>query len=142
MTANIQITPQSAKPLVAIVDDDESVCEATESLMRSIGYEAACFKSAEAFLVAERLKEIKCAILDLKLKGVSGLALQRQLIASNLHIPVIFITAHWDEFTRARALRLGAVAFLRKPCNEAALLHALEAALGTSLTYKRGHIHE
>jgi FixJ family two-component response regulator len=127
---------------VAIVDDDESVCEATESLMRSIGYEVACFKSAEAFLVAERLNEIQCAILDLKLKGISGLALQRHLVAANLPIPVIFITAHWDESTCARALRLGAVAFLRKPFNEAALLHALETALGTSRVHEGGHTHE
>jgi FixJ family two-component response regulator len=141
MKAKHQETTQPTKPLVAIVDDDESVREATESLMRSIGYQVESFASAEEFL-AERLKEIQCMILDVKLNGMNGLALQSQLAAANRRVPIIFITAHWDEPTRARALRLGAVAFLRKPCNETALLHALQTALETSHAHAKGHKHD
>ena len=127
---------QSSKPLVAIVDDDESVREATEGLMRSIGYRTESVASAEEFLVAERLHEIHCLILDVKLGGMDGLALQSRLTAANLPIPIIFITAHWNETMRAQAMRLGAVEFLQKPCNETALLNAIDLALRTIHTRK------
>jgi FixJ family two-component response regulator len=133
---------QSSQPLVVIVDDDRSVREATEGLMRSIGCRAASFASAEEFLAAARLPEIHCLILDLKLRGINGLALQHRLVAANLRLPVIFITAHWSEAARAQALRLGAVDFLEKPCSEAALLHALEAALGAGCRPEACHKHE
>ncbi len=120
---------QSLQPLVAIVDDDRSVREATEGLMRSIGYRAAGFASAEEFLSAGAREEIHCLILDLKLTGMNGLALQRRLVTTNIHIPIIFITAHWSEAACAQALRLGAVDFLHKPCDEDSLLHAINLAL-------------
>src|SRR6266404_4281266 len=126
------MTTQSSQALVAIVDDDRSVREATEGLMRSIGYRTESFASAEEFLVAERLKEIHCVILDLKLSGINGLALQRRLVAANLRLPIIFITAHWSEAARAQALRLGAVDFLQKPCSETALLRSINLALKAS----------
>ena len=132
MKANIQMTTQSSKPLVAIVDDDRSVREATEGLMRSIGYRTESFASAEEFLAAERLKEIHCLILDVKLSGINGLALQRRLVVANLRLPIIFITAHWSEAGRAQALRLGAVDFLQKPCSETALLQSINLALKAS----------
>src|SRR5262245_34777521 len=102
-----------SQPLVAIVDDDESVRVATDGLMRSAGYQTANFASAEEFLAVERLKEIRCVILDVKLKGMDGFVLQRRLALDHLPIPIVFITAHWDEPKRTRALRLGAVDFLR-----------------------------
>jgi two-component system, LuxR family, response regulator FixJ len=127
--ANIHMSMQSSKPLVAVVDDDESVREATEGLIRSLGYRTESSASAEEFLVAKWLTEIRCLILDLKLGGMDGLALQGRLIAANLPIPIIFITAHWSETARAQALQCGAVDFLQKPCSETAIQHALEAAL-------------
>ena len=142
VNASPQITTQSSQPLVAIVDDDRSVREATEGLMRSIGYRAESFASAEEFLAAERLKEIHCVILDLKLSGINGLALQRRLVTANLRLPIIFITAHWSEAARAQALRLGAVDFLEKPCSETALLRALQVALEASRAHEGCHKHE
>ena len=127
---------------MAIVDDDESVREATESLMRSIGYRTGSFASGEEFLISERLGEIDCAILDVKLSGMDGLALQDRLVATELHIPIIFITAHWNETARAQALRLGAVDFLRKPCSETALLRAIDLALTASRVCAKQINHE
>ncbi|MDB6015738.1 MAG: two-component response regulator [Pedosphaera sp.] len=132
VNANTQLAAQSSHPLVAIVDDEESVRAATDGLIRSIGYRAESFASAEAFLVAERLQEIRCLILDVKLGGMDGLALQERLAMDNLRIPIIFITAHWNEPMRARALRRGAVDFLRKPFSETALLKAIDSALQAS----------
>lgn len=120
-----------AKPLVAVVDDDESVREAMESLMRCIGYHAEGFDSAEAFLLSGRLPETNCLILDLKMPGMGGMALQSLLERINPPLPTVFITAHWDEAARAQALRLGAVDFLRKPCNDEVLLDAVRLALET-----------
>ena len=120
---------------MAIVDDDESIREAAEGLLRSIGYRAESFSSAEEFLVGRRLNEMCCLILDLKLGGMDGLELQRRLVAANLHIPIIFITAQCDETARARALLMGAVDFLRKPCDGAALLHAVDVALSANHKY-------
>jgi FixJ family two-component response regulator len=122
-------------PLMAIVDDNESIREAVEGLLRSIGFRAESFSSAEEFLVGRRLNEIGCLILDLKLGGMDGLELQRQLVAANLHIPIIFITAQSDERARAKALLMGAVDFLQKPCDGAALLHAVDIALSANLKY-------
>jgi FixJ family two-component response regulator len=130
MKLNAEKTTQCALPLIAIVDDDRSVREATEGLMRSVGYRAESFTSAEEFLLAERKKEIDCVILDLKLGGINGLALQRRLTAANRKVPIVFLTAHWSEAARFQALRLGAVDFLKKPCGENELLSALQTALG------------
>jgi FixJ family two-component response regulator len=140
VSAYIQDANQSFKPLVAIVDDDESIRLATESLMRSIGYRTGSFASGEEFLIAEGLEEIQCLILDVKLGGMTGLAVQGQLVAADLHIPIVFITAHWNESNRAQALRLGAVDFLRKPCSETALLHAIDVALKVSQEARSAHI--
>jgi len=91
---------QLDRPLVAIVDDDESVREAMASLMRCIGCRAESFDSAEEFLLAGRLPETDCLILDLKMPGMGGMALRRMLAAIKPPLPTIFITAHWDEATR------------------------------------------
>ena len=135
VNADFQSIIRPSMPLVAIVDDNESIREAVDGLMRSIGFRAESFSSAEEFLAGRRLNEMACLILDLKLGGMDGLELQRQLVAANLHIPIIFITAQWDETARAKALLMGAVDFLRKPCDGAALLHAVDAALSANLKY-------
>ena len=117
-------------PLVAVVDDDESVRESLRGLIRSIGLDVQTFASADDFSRSEHPERTDCLILDVRMPGISGLDLQRQLAASERDIPIIFITAHGsDESTRARALRDGAVAYLSKPFSEAALLEAVNAAL-------------
>jgi FixJ family two-component response regulator len=113
--------------LISIVDDDESVREAIKGLMRSMGYRAEVFASAEDFLSSSHLNETACLILDVRMAGMSGLELQSQLTASNCRVPTIFISAHSDR--RARALEAGAVAFLMKPFSDDALLNAINLAL-------------
>ena len=117
-------------PLVSIVDDDESVRESLRGLIRSIGLGVQTFASAEDFARSAQLEQTDCLILDVRMPGMSGLDLQRELVASERDIPIIFITAHGsDDGTRARALRDGAVAYLIKPFSEDALLKAVNAAL-------------
>ena len=116
-------------PIISIVDDDESVRDGLDSLLKSIGYRTEVFASALEFLRLGYHKDAKCLILDVRMPGLSGLELQRQLVASGSSIPVIFITAHGDEAARAQALAAGALAFLRKPFTEEALLNAVQAAL-------------
>jgi FixJ family two-component response regulator len=118
--------------LIAVVDDDEAVREATESLIRSVGFKAVVFPSAEDFLRSSHLRDTACLIVDVRMPGISGLELQRQLAAANYSIPIVFITAHGDADTRARALRAGAVAFLDKPFKDEVLLGAVQAALQSS----------
>jgi len=115
--------------LISIVDDDESIREAIQSLLRSVGFRAKTFASAEQFLQSDQIENTACLILDVRMPGMDGLELQRQLAADQRRIPIIFITAHGDEDTRTRALQEGAVEFLLKPFSEEALLNAIPAAL-------------
>jgi FixJ family two-component response regulator len=123
------IVGESGAPRVSIVDDDESVREAIKSLFKSVGLGADVFASAEEFLNSDYLRDTACMILDVRMPGMSGIELQQQLAADSLRIPIIFITAHGDEESRARALQQGAVGFLRKPFSEEALLDAVYTAL-------------
>ena len=116
-------------PLISIVDDDESVRESLSGLIRSVGFGAMVFGSAEEFLSSNRLLDTDCLILDVRMPGMNGLELQRRLAASHMSIPVIFITAHGDEEARVRALNGGAVEYLLKPFSEEALLTAIATAL-------------
>lgn len=119
-------------PVISIVDDDESVREAIESLMKSVGYIARVFSSAGDFLSSEHLDDTGCLILDVQMPGMSGLELQNRLVASKSRIPIIFISAHGDADTRTRALDAGAVGFLQKPFSEDALLNAINLSLADS----------
>jgi FixJ family two-component response regulator len=119
-------------PLIAVVDDDEAIREAVESLLRSVGLRAAAFASAADFLRAGALQVAACLIVDVRMPGMSGLELQRQLATTHGALPLIFITAHGDAETRARALRAGAVAFLDKPFSDEVLLRAVQSALQSS----------
>jgi FixJ family two-component response regulator len=114
---------------IAIVDDEESVREALQSLLKSMGFRAEGFASGEDFLQSALLPGTTCLILDVRMPGMGGLELQRQLAAQKRRIPIIFVTAHGDEDTRARALQAGAVDFLAKPFSEDALLTAVHSAL-------------
>ncbi|MEA2660324.1 MAG: hypothetical protein QOF64_3189 [Candidatus Binatota bacterium] len=116
-------------PLISVVDDDESVRESLSGLIRSVGFGVMVFASAEEFLGSTRLLDTDCLILDVRMPGMSGIDLQRQLAASHTSIPVIFITAHGDEEARVRALNGGAVDYLLKPFSEEALLKAIDTAL-------------
>jgi FixJ family two-component response regulator len=116
-------------PLISVVDDDDSVRESLGGLIRSVGFAVKVFASAEEFLNSDHLRNTDCLILDVRMPGMNGLDLQRQLAASYRKIPVIFITAHGDEDVRSRALNGGAVDYLLKPFSEEALLNAIDAAL-------------
>ncbi len=115
--------------LIAIVDDDDVLRDALDDLLQSVGFRTHGFVSAEAFLRAPQVHETACLLLDVRLPGMNGLALQRQMSAVNWQIPIIFITSHVDDEARARALAAGAVAFLYKPCREEDLLNAIDLAL-------------
>ena len=115
--------------LISIVDDDESIREAIQSLLGSVGFKAKTFASAEQFLQSDQIETTACLILDVRMPGMSGLELQRHLMATQYRIPIVFVTAHGDEEARARALQEGAVEFLLKPFSEEALLNAIQAAL-------------
>ncbi|MGA3091015.1 MAG: response regulator [Terriglobales bacterium] len=118
------------RPLVSVVDDDESVRESLPDLLREFGYEAQAFPSAEAFLAADDGGQTRCLILDVAMSpGMSGPDLQRELSRRGQGIPIIFITANEDRTIRPRLLERGAVECLFKPFSDTALLEALRAAL-------------
>ena len=114
---------------IAIVDDDQDIREAITTLVETVGLRAEGFASAEEFLSSPQAQDSACLLLDVRMPGMSGLELQRQLGVTHGRIPIIFITAYADEHMRARALAAGAVAVLSKPCREDDLLQAIEAAL-------------
>jgi FixJ family two-component response regulator len=118
--------------MISIVDDDESVREATKGLVRSLGYTAATFASAEDFLQSNQVDDTSCLITDVQMPGLSGVELQSQLIAQGNSTPMIFVTAFPEERTRARALKAGAIGFLTKPFNEERLIEYIHAALAGS----------
>ena len=115
--------------LISVVDDDASVRESLQCLIRSFGFAVEAFASAEEFLNSDHLPNTRCMILDVRMPGMNGLELQRRVAASHHEVPVIFITAHGDEAARSQALKNGAVDYLLKPFREEALLHAIHAAL-------------
>ena len=119
-------------PLISIVDDDDSLRNSLDNLIRSVGFRAQGFPSAEAFLSSNQVHDTACLILDVRLPGMNGLELQRRIVAANWRIPVIFITSHADGDARARALEAGAVDYLYKPFREEELLNAIDAALNRS----------
>jgi len=117
---------------IAIVDDDQEIREAITLLVETVGLRAVGFSSAEEFLRSPQAQDSACLLLDVRMPGMSGFELQRQLGAANWRIPIIFITAYADDDVRARALAAGAVAVLSKPCHEEELLQAIEVALTQS----------
>jgi FixJ family two-component response regulator len=119
-------------PLISIVDDDESMRESTKGLVRSLGYQAAAFASAEEFIQSDSLDNTSCLIADVQMPGLSGIDLQRWLIDRGVQMPTIFITAFPEEVTRLRAVKAGAVGYLGKPFSEESLLKCLDMALGSS----------
>ena len=120
-----------AKPdaVIAIVDDDLSVREGLESLIRSAGWRVETFASAQEFLARPRAEAPSCLILDLQLPGLSGLDLQKRMAELELEIPIVFLTGHGNIPASVQAMKAGAVEFLTKPFDEQDLLRAIEEAL-------------
>lgn len=115
--------------IVFVIDDDESMREALKSLIRSVGLSVETFASAHEFLQSRRPDIPACLILDVRMPGLSGLDLQRDLTEANIHIPIIFITGHGDIPMSVRAMKAGAVEFLTKPFRDQDLLDAIQQAL-------------
>jgi len=116
-------------PVVCIVDDDESVRKALSRLVESMGMRAEAFASPADFLERAIEEQIACLLLDIQLPGMDGFELRDRTVEAGLDSPVIFITAHPDDRTRARAKKAEAVAYLEKPFSDEALLNAIETAL-------------
>jgi FixJ family two-component response regulator len=119
-------------PVVSIVDDDESVRMAAKGFVRSLGYDAKVFSSAEALLQSPELERTACLIVDVQMPKMNGLELQARLRAAGYQMPIIFITAFPEERLRAKALAGGAVCFLDKPFDCKALVECLETALSSA----------
>ena len=123
--------------MISIIDDNDSVRESLQRLMRSVGFAVNVFASAEEFLNSDRLRHTDCLILDVRLPGMDGLELQRHLAASHSEIPIIFITSYEDDEVRARALNAGAVDYFLKPFDDEDLLNAIDAALKFKIDGKK-----
>lgn len=117
------------RPVISIVDDDPSVREGTMDLLKSMGFVAETFQSADDFLESNRLHGTSCLIADVQLPGMTGFELYEHLVGSGTAVPTILITAFPDDKDRARALRAGVSCYLAKPFNENELLVCLMSAL-------------
>ncbi len=115
--------------IVFVVDDDPSVRSAIKRLIVCVGLQVELFESAQEFLASKLPNVPSCLVLDVRLRGISGLALQRHLAEANVQIPIIFITAHGDVPMTVRAMKAGAVEFLTKPFHDQDLLDAIQLAL-------------
>lgn len=116
-------------PIVFVIDDDELIRDGIQSLIRSIGLRAETFASARDFMLAKRPDAPACLVLDVRMPGLSGLDLQRQLSDAHIHIPIIFITGHGDIPMTVRAMKEGALEFLTKPVRGQDLLDAIQNAI-------------
>ena len=115
--------------MISIIDDDRSVREAVESLIRSLGYQAVTFTSAEEYLGSDRINESECVITDIQMPGMTGLDLQDRLIADGYRRPIIFMSALAAEYVGANALRTTASRFLKKPFSGERFIDCLDRAL-------------
>ena len=122
----------SKRPLISVVDDDESVRESLPDLLREFGFDAKAFSSAEEFLASDCISQTRCLVMDVAMPGMSGPDLQQELTRRRQQIPIVFITAHREESVRPGLIERGAVECLFKPFSDTALLDALNAALRVS----------
>lgn len=116
-------------PLISVVDDDDSVRESLQRLLRSAGFAVQVFATAEDLLNSAYLHQTRCLILDVRMPAMDGFELYGELRNSNSGVPVVFITAHGNEAARLQALNEGAIDYLYKPFSEETLLRAIETAL-------------
>jgi FixJ family two-component response regulator len=115
--------------MVFVIDDDAAIREALQSLIRSVGLSVKTFASAREFLTSQRRDAPACLVLDVRLPGLSGLDLQRELVEAEIHLPIIFITGHGDIPMTVQAMKAGAVEFLTKPFRDQDLLDAIQQAI-------------
>ena len=125
------------KAIVIVIDDDVSVREAVADLLRSVCLEVETFASAREFLRGEIPDSPGCIVLDVRLPGESGLEFQKTLLKSNIHIPIIFISAHDDARTSVRAMKSGAIEFLTKPLREQELVDAVQFGIARERTRRQ-----
>jgi len=118
-------------PIISIIDDDESVRTSLRSLVRSLGLDVCTFASAEEFLNSSHQDDTSCLITDLQMPGLSGIELQRLLLARGRQIPIIFVTAFPEDRIEARAMGWGALGFLSKPFETQTLIELIDKALET-----------
>jgi FixJ family two-component response regulator len=116
-------------PVISVVDDDASVRAATTRLLKSLGFTAHAFASANEFLQSPRLRDTSCLIADVQMPGMSGVQLQEYLIAQGHSTPIIFITAFPEDSIREQAMNAGAICFLSKPFDGARLIECVDRAL-------------
>jgi FixJ family two-component response regulator len=122
----------AVRPLVCVVDDDESVRESLPDLLREFGFAVEAYASADEYLNSGRVATTSCLLLDIAMPGTTGPDLSQELLRQGKSVPVIFITAHADESIRLLLIKQGAIDCLFKPFSETALLSAIRAALGTT----------
>ena len=124
-------------PLVAIVDDDDSIRGATENLLEAAGYSTTTFSSAESFISSDRRRSrVSCVVADMRMPGMTGLELFEALVASGRAIPTVLITAYPDEQTRLRARQAGILCYLSKPFSPEELCACVDAALARTVRPK------
>jgi len=123
-------------PLVAIVDDDKSIRNATQDLLKAAGFFTATFEDAESFLGSASRVDAACVVADMRMPGMSGLDMYRELVASGHRIPTIIVTAHPEELTQARAREAGITCYLVKPVAPDELLECVQEALATLRTHR------
>ena len=131
--------PRESDAVVAVVDDDVSAREGLESLIRSAGWRAETFASAQEFLTRPGPDAPSCLILDLQLPGLSGLDLQKRMAEVGLEIPIIFLTGHGNIPASVQAMKAGAVEFLTKPVDEQELLEAIQEAVERDRRTRQRH---
>ena len=130
---------QQSDAIVAIVDDDPSVRKGLERLIRSLGWNAETFASAQEFLDRPRAEAPSCLVLDLQLPGLSGLDLQKRMSEAGLETPIVFLTGHGNIPASVKAMKAGAVEFLTKPVDEEELLKAIQEAIERDRRTRQQH---
>lgn len=130
-------SPTDEKPIVFVIDDDQSVRDALQALLRSVGLDVHPFASTQEFLAAERPDVPGCLVLDVRLPGLSGLDFQTELAKSEIKFPIIFISGHGDVPMTVRAIKGGAIEFLTKPFRDQDLLDAVQVGIERDRTRRR-----
>ena len=131
--------PQESDVLIAIVDDDPSARQGLQRLVRSVGWKAETFASAQEFLAHARIEPPSCVVLDLQLPGLSGLDLQKRMAEAGLETPIVFLTGHGNIPASVQAIKAGAVEFLTKPFDEQDLLRAIQEAIERDRRTRKRH---
>ncbi|MDR6446499.1 response regulator transcription factor [Paraburkholderia sp. 22099] len=131
---DVESAKATGQSIAYVVDDDDSMRAAVSMLLRSVGLRVETFASAQEFLAFEMPDVPSCLILDVRLKGQSGLAVQEQIAAGHIHVPIIFMTAHGDIAMTVKAMKAGAMDFLAKPFRDQDMLDAVANALAKDET--------